>query len=214
MADREERKIQASKHEALMKGAFAAETQAAVAATVVYEEGEGRELSIPAGFRVYRNRGDQRLSSLRPRIDTRRARLSSWIRPPSRALAVHTKTAHSAPNRLCAPRATCIRFCAASKKRIMIKTAITDAACFAPIVRHTFPKWCSSMTGPCARLMSWLFPSRCAFVPSKITAPSASAILLSQRASRPFCASPWQTNAKRLSAAHLPAEIWGMHRRR
>ena len=47
MADREERKIQASKHEALMKGAFAAETQAAVAATIVYEEGEGRELSIP-----------------------------------------------------------------------------------------------------------------------------------------------------------------------
>lgn len=46
MADREERKIQASKHEALMKGAFAAETQAAVAATIVYEEGEGRELSI------------------------------------------------------------------------------------------------------------------------------------------------------------------------
>ena len=37
MADREERKIQASKHEALMKGAFAAETQAAVAATIVYE---------------------------------------------------------------------------------------------------------------------------------------------------------------------------------
>lgn len=47
MADREERKIQASKHEALMKGAFAAETEAAVAATVIYEEGKGRELAVP-----------------------------------------------------------------------------------------------------------------------------------------------------------------------
>ena len=35
MADREERKIQASKHDAVMKVAFVAESQAAVAATIV-----------------------------------------------------------------------------------------------------------------------------------------------------------------------------------
>lgn len=46
MADREERKAEASRHIALMKGALARETQASVDATVVYEEGEGRELAL------------------------------------------------------------------------------------------------------------------------------------------------------------------------
>ena len=48
MADiKEERKAQAQKHNALMKGAFASDTKACVEATVIYEDGEGRELEIP-----------------------------------------------------------------------------------------------------------------------------------------------------------------------
>lgn len=47
MADREMRKTEASKHNALMKGALGKETQASVEAVVVYEEGEGRELPVP-----------------------------------------------------------------------------------------------------------------------------------------------------------------------
>ncbi len=45
--DRDERKVQAAKHSALMKGALAKETQESVQAAVVYEEGAGRELPIP-----------------------------------------------------------------------------------------------------------------------------------------------------------------------
>lgn len=47
MADKEQRKEQAEKHNALMKGAFAAETAATVEAAVIYEEGEGRSLDLP-----------------------------------------------------------------------------------------------------------------------------------------------------------------------
>ncbi len=44
---REERKAQAAKHEGLMKGAFAQDTESTVAAAIIYEEGEGRELPLP-----------------------------------------------------------------------------------------------------------------------------------------------------------------------
>lgn len=47
MVDREERKIQAKKHSALMKGAFASEIESSVAGVVIYEEGQGRELDLP-----------------------------------------------------------------------------------------------------------------------------------------------------------------------
>lgn len=47
MADRDQRKEQAEKHNALMKGAFAGETAATVEATTIYEEGEGRALELP-----------------------------------------------------------------------------------------------------------------------------------------------------------------------
>ena len=47
MPEREERRAQAAKHLALMKGAFSTETEATVAAARVYEDGEGRELSLP-----------------------------------------------------------------------------------------------------------------------------------------------------------------------
>ena len=47
MPEREERRAQAAKHLALMKGAFSTETEATVAAARVYEDGEGRELPIP-----------------------------------------------------------------------------------------------------------------------------------------------------------------------
>lgn len=47
MPTKDERKAQAEKHSALMKGAFAAETAATVAAAVIYEDGEGRELELP-----------------------------------------------------------------------------------------------------------------------------------------------------------------------
>ncbi|MEI3231268.1 MAG: TIGR02452 family protein [Gordonibacter pamelaeae] len=47
MADRDERRAQAAKHLALMKGALASETAATVAAAVIYEDGEGRELPLP-----------------------------------------------------------------------------------------------------------------------------------------------------------------------
>lgn len=47
MADRDQRKEQAEKHNALMKGAFASETAATVEAALIYEEGEGRSLELP-----------------------------------------------------------------------------------------------------------------------------------------------------------------------
>ena len=47
MPTKDERKAQAKKHEALMKGAFATETAASLAAAVIYEDGEGRELELP-----------------------------------------------------------------------------------------------------------------------------------------------------------------------
>ncbi|WP_165046109.1 TIGR02452 family protein [Adlercreutzia sp. ZJ138] len=47
MADRDERKAQAAKHSALMRGAFASDTEATVSAAVIYEDGEGRELAVP-----------------------------------------------------------------------------------------------------------------------------------------------------------------------
>ena len=47
MPTKDERKAQAKKHNALMKGAFAAETAATVAQAVIYEDGEGRELELP-----------------------------------------------------------------------------------------------------------------------------------------------------------------------
>lgn len=46
MADKEERAARAAKHEALMKGAFAADTEASVANAVIYEEGRGRALEL------------------------------------------------------------------------------------------------------------------------------------------------------------------------
>ena len=50
MPEREERRAQAAKHLALMKGAFSTETEATVAAARVYEDGEGRELPIPVSY--------------------------------------------------------------------------------------------------------------------------------------------------------------------
>ena len=47
MADRDERRADAQKHNALMKSAFGSETEATVAAARIYEEGEGRELPLP-----------------------------------------------------------------------------------------------------------------------------------------------------------------------
>lgn len=47
MPERDERKALAAKHLALMKGALASETAATVAAAVIYEDGEGRELPLP-----------------------------------------------------------------------------------------------------------------------------------------------------------------------
>lgn len=48
MADREERKELAAKHNALMKGAFGADTQATVDAAVIYEDGFAAKQDIPA----------------------------------------------------------------------------------------------------------------------------------------------------------------------
>ncbi len=47
MADRDERREQARKHLALMKGALAGEAAKTVEAAVIYEDGEGRELQLP-----------------------------------------------------------------------------------------------------------------------------------------------------------------------
>ena len=47
MADKDQRKVQAEKHNALMKGAFASEPAATVEAATIYEEGEGRALELP-----------------------------------------------------------------------------------------------------------------------------------------------------------------------
>lgn len=44
---REERKVQAAKHMGLMKSAFGKETAESVAATIIYNDGEGRELALP-----------------------------------------------------------------------------------------------------------------------------------------------------------------------
>ena len=47
MTDRDERRVQAAKHLALMRGALSSDTAATVAAARVYEDGEGRELPVP-----------------------------------------------------------------------------------------------------------------------------------------------------------------------
>lgn len=47
MAERDERKAQAAKHLALMRGALATETAETIAAAKIYEDGEGRELPLP-----------------------------------------------------------------------------------------------------------------------------------------------------------------------
>ena len=47
MADRDERREQARKHLALMKGALASDADKSVEAAVIYEDGEGRELELP-----------------------------------------------------------------------------------------------------------------------------------------------------------------------
>lgn len=49
MSERDERKEQAEKHNALMKGAFASETQATVQAAVLYEDGFASKLEIASG---------------------------------------------------------------------------------------------------------------------------------------------------------------------
>ncbi len=46
-AEREERKRAAAEHIGLMKGAFSKETAASAAAALIYEEGTGRDLSLP-----------------------------------------------------------------------------------------------------------------------------------------------------------------------
>lgn len=47
MPTKDERREEAVKHVALMKAFFAADTDASIAATRIYEEGEGRELELP-----------------------------------------------------------------------------------------------------------------------------------------------------------------------
>ena len=47
MADRDERREQARKHLALMKGALAGDAEKSVSAAAIYEDGEGRELELP-----------------------------------------------------------------------------------------------------------------------------------------------------------------------
>ena len=47
MPTKDERREEAAKHIALMKGAFAAETEAAIASATIYEDGDARELDIP-----------------------------------------------------------------------------------------------------------------------------------------------------------------------
>ncbi len=47
MPTRDEQRIQASKHLALMRGAFSSDTAASIEAARIYEDGEGRMLDIP-----------------------------------------------------------------------------------------------------------------------------------------------------------------------
>lgn len=47
MPTKEERKLEAEKHNGLMKGVFAKETERGIQAAVLYEDGEGRDLAIP-----------------------------------------------------------------------------------------------------------------------------------------------------------------------
>ena len=47
MPTKEERKLEAEKHNGLMRGVFAKETEKGVQAAVLYEDGEGRDLAIP-----------------------------------------------------------------------------------------------------------------------------------------------------------------------
>ena len=47
MVERDERRAQAASHNALMKGAFAHDTEKCIEGVVIYEEGEGRDLELP-----------------------------------------------------------------------------------------------------------------------------------------------------------------------
>ena len=102
MAEREERRQEAARHAALMRGALGKETQESIEATVIYEEGEGRTLDIPdAPFETTET------------LVTTAFIPEAMYRFASGVQAARTKTAHSAPNRSSVLRATCIRFYAA-----------------------------------------------------------------------------------------------------
>jgi len=47
MATKEERQVEARKHNGLVRGVFAHETEVAVESAVIYEDGDGRELELP-----------------------------------------------------------------------------------------------------------------------------------------------------------------------
>ena len=92
MPTRDERRAEASRHLALMKGAFAKETQATIDAAVVYEDGDA--ISPPPRFAVHK---------AKPPLST------PFL---TRAPAVPTRTAPSAPSKSCARKATSTLFCA------------------------------------------------------------------------------------------------------
>ena len=47
MPTKEERQVEAKKHNGLVRGVFASEIEAAIGSAVIYEDGEGRDLALP-----------------------------------------------------------------------------------------------------------------------------------------------------------------------
>ena len=151
MADREERKIEASKHSALMKGALGEETQASVEATVIYEEGQGRELPVPEPS--FDATETIVTGAFEPMAMYRHASGKTVVVDPAsfaRPGGAYEDGAFG-PSRSCARKAISIRFCAASRTSITAGTAIIAAAACSPTAWHTCRAWCFRTTAPCAR---------------------------------------------------------------
>ena len=153
MSEKEARTAQVKSHEALMKGAFASETAATVAAAIIYEEGEGSSLPLPdAPFEatetiVARTFGAETLY--------REGKGKTIVIDPGSFTcpAALTNAAAVALSRCSVWTATFTRFSEASKASITTATRCIVAGSSSATALHTCPTSCSLVAAPSARPM-------------------------------------------------------------
>ena len=140
MPTRDERKAAAASNLALMRGAFSKDTQETVDAAIIYEDGEGRELELPEV-----EEGAATTTSVTSDFTVKAVHSAkgktvvvdpcSFMRPGGAY-----EDGAFVPSRSCVRKATCTRFCAAAKTRIMPPTAGLRPASFTPIARCICPR--------------------------------------------------------------------------